>query len=94
MRLLQIGHNALHPTRNRTWQFGYCFQTVLAGLIGGIIGLLMGLTALVAFLGSKAVSEAGEPGMLLIKVLIVGTFIILSVILFIWEFDRKGEDID
>ena len=93
MRPEQINHNLLHPVKNRTWKPGDRVLTALAGIIGAFIGLLLGMTALVAFFGSQAATEAGRPGMLLIKVIVVGTFVILSVILFTCGF-RDGEDKD
>ena len=92
MKPLQISQNLLHSTSSKTRELRDLLQTVLAGLVGALFGLLMGMTALTAFLGSQAAREAGEPGMLLIKVFIVGTFVILSVILFTWGFGSEDED--
>jgi len=92
MRLAQISHFLLHPTASKTWVLKEYFQTVLASLIGVIFGLLMGMTALVALLGSWGASHAGEPGMLLIKVLIVLTFVIVSVFIFTRVSDGGEEE--
>ena len=50
------------------------------------------LTALAAFLGSQTIGKTGEPGMLLIKVIVVGTFVLLSVILFTHIFTDEEEE--
>ena len=94
MKLMQVSHNLFHPGKSKTWELRDLFHTVLAGVIGAVFGLLMGMTALIAFLGSKAASEAGKPGMLLIKVIVVGTFVILSVILFTREAEEEDKEAD
>lgn len=92
MKPVQIDHSQQYLPESKKETFKDLFQTVLAGLFGAIFGLLMGMTVLAAFLGSKAAIEAGEPGMLIIKVLVVGTFVLMSVILFTCRFGGGGED--
>ena len=90
MKPAQIGHSRLYFKESRKGVFKDLIQSFFAGLIGAVFGLLMGMTVLAAFLGRQAATEAGRPGMLLIKVIVVGTFVILSVILFTCRFG--GED--
>lgn len=92
MRPIQTGNHLFSPKRTRIWKPGDRIMTFLAGIVGAFIGLLMGMTALAAFMGSQAATGVERPGMLLIKVLIVGTFVILSVILFTCGFGGGGED--
>jgi xanthine/uracil/vitamin C permease (AzgA family) len=92
MRPRQIGQSKHYLKESKRGEFRDIFQTALAGFIGAVFGLLMGMTVLAAFLGSRAASEAGEPGMLIIKVLVVGTFVILSVILFTCKFGGEDKD--
>ena len=89
MRLAQISHFLLHlpasKTRDRTDQL----QTCMAAVIGVLFGLIMGMTAIAILLGPGA---AGEPGMILPKVLILLTFIILSVFLFTRRSDSEDDE--
>ena len=92
MKLAQISHFLLHIPENRTREYVEHIQTCLAVIIGVFFGLLTGMTFLVALPGSWGASHAGEPGMLFIKVLIIGTFVILSVILFTRGSDSREEE--
>jgi hypothetical protein len=64
----------------------------MAAGIGLLFGLIMGMTAIATLLGPDV---AGKPGMILPKVLILLTFIILSVFLFTRRSDSEDdEDMD
>ena len=94
MRLAHISHFLLHVPVTKTRERVDHFQTFMAVLIGVIFGLLMGMTALVALLGRWGASEAGEPGILLFKVLFVFTFVIVSVFIFTRVSDSGDEEED
>ena len=89
MRLAQISHFLLHlpaiKTRDRSDQL----QTCMAAVIGVLFGLVMGMTAIATLLGPDA---AGKPGMILPKVLILITFITLSVFLFTRRSDSEDDE--
>jgi hypothetical protein len=91
MRLAHISHFLFHPTASKTWDFKDHFQTILAGLIGVVFGLFMGMTAIVVLLGPNS---TGKPGMLLPKALILLTFVIMSVFLFTRASDGGKEEED
>lgn len=84
MRLAQISHFLFHSPTSKTSERTERFRTTLAGLIGVLFGLLMGMTAMSILLDPEI---AGRPGILLPRILILLTFGILSMILF-----TKGSD--
>jgi hypothetical protein len=90
----KISHYLLNAKALRNRDLKISFESILAGLLGCIFGLLMGMTAIALFLDKQAVMQAGEPGMLLIKVIVVGTFVILSVILFTKGSEGEGGNKD
>ena len=92
MNSFRISHSQHYVNECRKALVRNFCHTVLAGFIGTFFGLLMGMTVLAVFLGGQAAFEAGEPGMLLIKVLVLGTFVILSVILFTCGFGGVDKD--
>jgi cytochrome bd-type quinol oxidase subunit 2 len=89
MRLAQISHFLLHVPASKTRERAGQLQTCLAVVIGVFFGLIMGMTAIVTLLRSDI---ASKPGMLLPKVLILLTFIILSVFLFTRRSDSEEEE--
>ena len=84
MRLAQISHFLFHLPKSKTSESKERFQTALAGHIGVLFGLLMGMTAMSILLDQEI---AGRPGILLPRILILLTFGLLSMILF-----TKGSD--
>lgn len=92
MRLAQISHSLLRLPAVKAKEGAELFHTCLAVLIGVFFGLLMGMTALVALLGRWGASEAGTPGLLLVKGLVVCTFVALSVILFTRGSDSEEDE--
>lgn len=86
----KFSHYLLYAKTLKSRDVKTSFESILAGLLGCIFGLLMGMTAIALFLDKQAVMQAGEPGMLLIKVIVVGTFVILSVILFTKGSEGEG----
>jgi len=93
MRLAHISHFLLFPTAIKTRERADQLQTCLAAVIGVFFGLIMGMTAMATLLGPEI---ASKPGMLLPKVLILLTFIVLSVFLFTRRsnIEDEEEDID
>ncbi|UCF88801.1 MAG: hypothetical protein JSV70_00670 [bacterium] len=92
MRLVHISQVLLRLPEAKAKESVARFHNCLAVCIGIFFGLLMGMTALVAILGPRGASEAGQPGMFIVKGLIIGTFIILSVFLFTRGSDSEEEE--
>ncbi len=89
MRLAQISHFLLHLPASKTRDRADQLQTCMAAVIGVLFGLIMGMTAIATLLGPDV---AGKPGMILPKILILLTFIILSVFLFTRRSDSEDEE--
>jgi hypothetical protein len=89
MRLAQISHFLLHIPASKTRERADQLQTCLAVIIGVFFGLIMGMTAMATLLGPEIASKSG---ILLPKVLILLTFIILSVFLFTRRSDSDDEE--